>query len=265
MSRYSAVRQCIYCGAQNKLTTEHIIPYGLGGQFELPEASCTPCATITGRFEGSVLRTMFGNARIKLNFPTRRRKQRPKSLEIELLGSSGIVRHNIPIIDHPTALQMLGFDTPRILLGHSGPDTSMNVSFVVVTLGADYINNIKKIIPDGGKIHMRVRPVDLGRMLAKIAHSYAVAELGSPSFTPLLNDFILGRKEFDGNYLVGGMLQDLPPSDPTILHELKWRWEDTAHGRFLLVGVRLFSCLGGPQHLVVAGRSSTMSASMHNS
>jgi hypothetical protein len=160
---------------------------------------------------------------------------------------------------------MLGFDTPRILLGNSGPDVNMKVNFVVVTLGDDYLSNVNKIIPDGGKIYMRIRPVDLGRMLAKIAHSYAVAELGLPSFTPLLNDFILGQKEFDGNYLVGGILQDLPPSDPTILHELKWRWEDTASGRFLLVGVRLFSCLGGPQYLVVAGKSSTSNLSSRSS
>ncbi len=68
---YSAIGRCIYCGAENvTLTDEHIIPFGLGGNWILPKSSCKACATITGQFEQFCLRSMLGNTRIRLNLPT---------------------------------------------------------------------------------------------------------------------------------------------------------------------------------------------------
>ena len=51
---FAPARECIYCGATDGLTTEHIIPYSLGGRFELPEASCNECTEITKKIEQTV-------------------------------------------------------------------------------------------------------------------------------------------------------------------------------------------------------------------
>lgn len=193
---------------------------------------------------------------MKLNLPSRRKNQRPKSFDLQLVGKDGtIITHKIPAAEHPTAIPLLGFGTPGILMGQLAPDAEaeMLVNVVIIGLGEDHLTNVQKIIPRGGTIYERIRPVDFGRMLAKIAHSYAIAELGLKSFNHLLLEFILERTPFDGNYLVGGDLSNLPPSDPHNLHELKWRWEDTILGRFLIVGIRLFACFGGPQYYVVTG------------
>jgi hypothetical protein len=82
--RYPAVGRCIYCGAySNKLQDEHIIPFGLAGNLlVLPKASCRTCASITGKIEHYCLRETLGNFRIKIGAPTRRPKERPKTIEI---------------------------------------------------------------------------------------------------------------------------------------------------------------------------------------
>ncbi len=41
---YQEVGSCIYCGSTDNLSNEHIIPYGLGGNLELPKSSCSRCA-----------------------------------------------------------------------------------------------------------------------------------------------------------------------------------------------------------------------------
>lgn len=118
---------------------------------------------------------------------------------------------------------MLGFDTPGFLLGHYGPRPSgeMLVNACVVCIGDDHSRNLHRLLPEGGTTYHRIKVVDLARMLAKIAHSYAVAEVGLGSFMPLMGDFILERQEFDENYLVGGYLE-LPDREPEVLHKLDW-------------------------------------------
>ena len=41
---YAAVGRCIYCGTDQGLTREHIIPLGLRGRFEI---GCQPCSVLS--------------------------------------------------------------------------------------------------------------------------------------------------------------------------------------------------------------------------
>src|SRR5665213_1960681 len=81
---FPPVGACIYCGATEGLTKEHIIPLGLGGQFVLPAASCPACSKITSDFERKVLRGFMLDGRIVDNFPTRRPKERPATLLVDV-------------------------------------------------------------------------------------------------------------------------------------------------------------------------------------
>ena len=85
---YPAVNRCIYCGnIDEKLSDEHIIPYGLGGTWILPKSSCPKCQKIINEFETFNLHSMLGGMRIKLNFPTRNHDKRPESLPIRYLDN----------------------------------------------------------------------------------------------------------------------------------------------------------------------------------
>jgi hypothetical protein len=84
------VGQCIYCGtSEGKLSDEHIIPYGLNGDFVLRKASCAACATITSRFERDVLRNLFPAARAALGYKTRRKHPETFPAKIRRDGKEG--------------------------------------------------------------------------------------------------------------------------------------------------------------------------------
>jgi hypothetical protein len=71
-TKISSKGVCIYCGRNDtRRTDEHVVPFSLGGQHVLLDASCA-CADITKRFEQDVAREMWGDARNSFNAPTRR-------------------------------------------------------------------------------------------------------------------------------------------------------------------------------------------------
>ena len=81
--KFSPVGECIYCGARGsevELTDEHIVPYSLGGNVQLLQASCKPCARITGALEGYVGRKVLWDFRVHAKIPTRRPSERPDVL-----------------------------------------------------------------------------------------------------------------------------------------------------------------------------------------
>jgi hypothetical protein len=117
---YPPVGECIYCGDRHStLTREHIVPYGLGGNMILPRASCHTCADITKRFEQKCLRMTMGPLRIRLGVKTRHPKQRPKTLDLELLHEDGRLETvHVPAAQYPASIVLPRlFENPGILIG----------------------------------------------------------------------------------------------------------------------------------------------------
>jgi HNH endonuclease len=82
--------RCIYCGqSEGELTTEHIVPYSLGGRFLLPEASCANCQVITALFERSVARRSLLVPRTVSGFPTRRPNNRASHITVKFTRHDG--------------------------------------------------------------------------------------------------------------------------------------------------------------------------------
>ncbi|MBA3939965.1 MAG: hypothetical protein C0520_02015 [Sphingopyxis sp.] len=54
---FDPIGHCIYCGCEDILSTEHVIPYAAGGTWTLPKSSCRSCSVTTGRFEGEFSRS----------------------------------------------------------------------------------------------------------------------------------------------------------------------------------------------------------------
>ena len=90
---FGSVGKCIYCGAESELTTEHIIPFGLGGKSILHGASCKKCAAITSKFERDVLKGTYNDFRISWDFPSRKKKERPKTLILNVEPNEGEKRN----------------------------------------------------------------------------------------------------------------------------------------------------------------------------
>ncbi len=88
------------------------------------------------------------------------------------------------------------------------------------------------------------------QMIAKIAYSYAVAELGYGSFEPYLLPSILKAELSDCDSYIGSLDKDEPPSES--LHELSIG--ESMCSSQIVVRVRLLSKLGTPTYFVVVGK-----------
>jgi len=253
--KYPAVGHCIYCGSTENLSDEHIIPLGLqpkGGDWFLPKASCGTCADVTKRFEGLCLQGTLGPLRAKLKLKSRRKPKTTVELVTNDPSGGSAASRTIALDDFPMAC--LGFEFEAAgLLRHMQPTSEFEGNFVVRYQTGELE---KHADGDRGFKLGRVSPREFARMLAKIAHSYAVAKFGESSFQPLLLDIILGKSNF-APYLVGGDKSGVPLDDqPTALHHVYGQACDVNGAPYLLVAIRLFAFMGMPRYLVVVGKFS---------
>jgi HNH endonuclease len=253
---FPPVNRCIYCDASNvELTDEHIIPFSLGGIMELPKSSCKPCAKITHAFEYTCARQIFGKFRIRHNIKTRRKKERPTHLTALATDSTGNPKEVIlRAADYPTELFLYKFKIAKALIGMP-PSANIPLEWEPIGIGShDEMVAFEK--RHGGAFTARVvmQPIEFGRLLAKIAHSYAVAELGLNSFFPLTLDVILGRTD-DISYVVGGSYEIAPRvPDAGHLTSIEYRVDPYMKKSLIIVNIRLFASIHTPSYHVVVGR-----------
>lgn len=191
-----------------------MIPDGIGGILVIPEASCGECAKIINKFEQPIMKTQFGMTRFA-NKISSKDKKRPKNyqskqnyrfVDRELSDKEcadwGINRKPIEGESEDfsacfgDAILMENYgESPGIFSGKS-PDYegSLRWSF----FGEPGLSNSST----GGFV-MRLERGRLERLLAKIAHSYAVHVLGIDGFTPYLPKFILEHTLKSNRYLIG--------------------------------------------------------------
>jgi hypothetical protein len=92
------------------------------------------------------------------------------------------------------------------------------------------------------------------RMIAKIAHSYAVAELGYRRFTPLLTEYIRFQKG-DIQSLIGGTEQDERATNRPYRLAIDKKMIDGAN--YVIVAVQVLANRLASTFLVVTGRLDT--------
>lgn len=251
-NRFVPAGRCIYCGATNvTLSDEHIIPYSLGGQLVLPQASCCKCANITSKFESSVARHAVIKLRVSHNLPTRRRNARPKTFEVIVDPEAVNVRKSIETKSLPQ------FSWALPLFGPSGWENQREmgdlprVVCVVNEMDGDLLlshggsNPVKYSL---GSINFEA----FGRTIAKIAHSFAYALLGPDGFKPCLGPLILnGSSRY--SFWIGSGTERSRSND---LYDI-WLTEITnIFGQKLLgVGVQLFCHLGTPIYGALVGEA----------
>jgi hypothetical protein len=241
--RFDPVGCCIYCGASDgPLGREHIIPYGLDGDLVLPRASCVACSAITSKFERYCLRGFLQGPRHLLGATSRR----GVPYELPLLGNEGT--RPIPFDIAPIILIMPVYDLPTAVGGPAlGQPRRSSVWVRPLRVDASALSGY------GAIGTQPLHQPSLRRMLAKIAHSMTVAEIGLARFRPFLLDTICGKGE-NAHEFVGGYHENRPKLQHR--HEITTMAHEIGETTLIVAEIRLFADLGAPTYVVVVGEHS---------
>lgn len=261
--KYAPIGKCIYCESkiysqrpgdrQYPLGAEHILAEGLGGNLELPEASCQKCEGTTGRFvEGNVLGNTLKALRIFYGLKKKRSGSHPKTLPLRAT-IDGVERDiEMPISEYPIILNMLHYVEPAFFTdGREGYPIVRNVTFIQLQ------NNPLELIKKFNMTTFATQMWDnkmFGRMLAKIAHSLAVAELGESAFTPYLKNLIRKGTEGDFKY-IGGEPVFITQKKSKNFHEVSLGYKRHDKHIYVVCKIRLFAFQNCPTYYVVVGES----------
>ena len=213
--RYQTVGQCIYCGTTDLPTgvgrfgDEHIVPLALNGSLILPEASCRSCEKIINReIENQLLSDEWKYFRMKHRLPTRRPRNRPKTVPLRSRTGGPIT---IPASEYTAPVPLYQFATARIL-SESQPIPNTHAWTVSMLVDGDEEVRLQRRYPLWNGEHTIIpRPYHFARLVAKIGYSFAVAEMGLNCFRALVRDIILGKSD---NYFhfVGSEKREPPAS-----------------------------------------------------
>ncbi|HBG28146.1 MAG: hypothetical protein A2Y10_06650 [Planctomycetes bacterium GWF2_41_51] len=258
--KYKPIGVCIYCGNTTNLSDEHIIPLGLGGRMELPKASCSVCSEKTSFFEMICLRTMYGPLRQLYGLPSRRKKKLPKKLPLKVKYKSTDDWTEVLVdqVDYPFLLTFPYFSMPNLITGKQTLYRKGAATNKLWIRGASAYENffdhlqrltlelqVHSIMPEA-----KAQVQEFCQLLAKIGHSFAVAELGYGNFKPLLLGLIVDKELSNCANFIGSL--DIDEKASRNIHELSI-YED--HQRnYIIVRMRFLAILGTPTYHVVVGQ-----------
>jgi len=164
--------------------------------------------------------------------------------------ASGVLRiNNIPVAEHPAPIFTYVFNTAGILLGALPTMNTWEWKPCVIQSDKEMQDFFKK----HGSMHIAVTfvPDKFAQMIAKIGYSYAVAELGLGSFSPLALNIILTREKNVGHLIGGSLDAEMPIPDAGHLLALEFRPCD--QGAIIIAEVRLFASIASPTYHAVVG------------
>lgn len=218
---YSPANVCIYCSTQGSLSTEHIIPYGFGGELILPKASCEAHRKATSRIEDFILRRYLCPLRSHLGLPSRKPTSRPDAYPLKLSRNGRSWKQNVKLGDHPGFFRFMLLDRPGKVAGRSRIQETFSISFVPIEVFPDIRQRLARLGADSFEDSVTINALSLARFLAKIAHAFAVAEIGLDSFEEFYVRHLIDGDAPDWNYWVGSCDRQRT-SPPPHLHEIEF-------------------------------------------
>jgi len=244
---------CIYCGASERLSTEHILPYGLSGPATIPQASCPACARITGAVEGTVLRGAMWPLRVFRDLKSRtKHRDAPKNVSLTLVYEDGREELiDVPSAEAPIIFAFPVFAPPAIILPDGYSSDIRLRAWHTMAFGDRHIALLRRYGATSLKATQETTPVTFARMIAKIGYAMAYAD---GSLARLTKRFpvvpaILGETNDIGRWV--GSYTDAPPTYTGLLHHLIGR-EFNERGVFVYE-VQLFADSQTPCYTVVLG------------
>jgi hypothetical protein len=253
--KYEAANECVYCGSKESLSDEHLIPLALGGKDVLPRASCARHRDITSILERHVARGPYHQYRIIHDLPTRRRAHRKqqKENEVELEAVTFGDRHctlKVPVGEVPLVYISLHPPLPQIITGVKPVKGAEGC-----TLRVNYDNeDMQRLLV---KHHLKkvtvradyMQAETLLRLLAKIAHAFAVAEYGLRTFTPTLLPIIEGTSDYPLTY-IGAKT----PEEPQSAIALESERIKIGNDEYLAAHISLHALPALPRYYVISGK-----------
>jgi len=182
-----------------------------------------------------------------MGLPTRRPEERPTELPIVLSDGKQTEIKTIPASEFPLIIPGLVLPPPGILIGEKPHDRLVGEFWCL----RENVSSEKFLTPGRGFKITSFNNHIFMQMIAKIAHSYAVAEWGFHSFRPLLLDLIVGNSQ-TASYWVGGN-GPVRPNDPEGLHRIELKRELLLATEYVVAYIRLFCNFGAPEYRVVVG------------
>jgi hypothetical protein len=258
--KYSPANICIYCGSTQSLNDEHILPFGLAGDcLILQKASCKKCAEATGSVETRCLRHMWLPIRTQLGAPTRSRL-RPSAMSLKrirvdeydrvndiIIRYTKLSMNNVPVENYPVFYQAYKFPEAGLFVGrYNSVDTEyatwckMDISKARSAVGTDR---------EGFSLGP-CNPDSFCRMLAKIAHGFCVAEMGSDQIVPFLSGYSRGEQLDRLQYI--GCVHNNDAAE-TYLHTVKLSTVLIDQTPVFVVDIRLFAFMRTPTYRVIVG------------
>lgn len=247
---YRPVGKCIYCGSTENLGNEHIIPYGLNGEWVLPKASCKKCEKITDTFEGDVLRGLFLETRTSLGLKTRNKENRPELLPQIVIKDENEEVLSLSPSEHFTIACFLEYPLPAYIDGRSYEKGVEVIAYSFIGLKDPSDEMFKKYEISGVKSKFTLKRMDsFPRLLAKIAYGFTVAQFGldrlEESFLPKV---IIGEDKKICKYV--GTCSDKIMRTENTLHYIIMKVNEK---REIVVRIKLFSYTDAPEYLVIVG------------
>jgi len=218
---YQPLNRCAYCASADGLSTEHIIPYGLGSDLIFPKSSCETCRKATSKVEDFVLRRYLCPLRSYLSLPSRKPLQRPDSYKLTLKRGPHTWTRKVKLSDHPGNIRFVMFDPPGRIAGRPAEQSTFSIRLIEANIFPDWEQRLVRLGADTAEDKVTMNAMALARMIAKTAHSFAIAELGHEAFEETYVNRLVREDAPDWNYWVGGHYRGREISAPT-LHELKF-------------------------------------------
>jgi hypothetical protein len=184
----------------------------------------------------------------------RGRQKIKKRDKLRVLLTDGTRSELLPLQDHPSALIIPRMPVPTVYYKkHQTEDLPPAVQITITPMGNDILERAKRL---GREVNLTrgLSALQFYRLIAKISHSFAVAELGF-TFSPYLINLIEANSPMFASHFVGGGFADLPSAGNT-LHEIEFvpSLEGPVGDELLMVRVRLFAnMIGTPNHYAVVG------------
>lgn len=209
-----------------------------------------------------MLRTMLGPLRMYYSMPSRRKKQRSEKrpLKVKLTPDADFSFIEVAQDIYPFLILFPNLAMPDEL---TGDVTEGERGAKVKTLWIRAASFRNGIMPHLEKLarHLGVAYVEpqahfiappFFRMLAKIAHAFAVAEMGVGGFQPFLLPIILKEETSNSVQYIGG----IPGTEPAGagLHELALIPDQGPSQNVVAVRIRLLALLETPTYFVAVGR-----------
>lgn len=250
---FDSIGKCIYCGATDGLTREHVLPIGLGGGLILPDASCPRCSKITCKIENDCMRKMLLPYRLFANM-VRRRNNLPTHIPL-ILDTMDHKEFTIRTEIHPKIIALPEITQYAGFLRKSPIGERFSVKYKIFSHDDDSNKTFRHLQINKNAI-VNVDMYSYARMLAKIAHASLVGIIGLNAFEPFLPPLILGDNNALGPYLIGRSIRSVWNPDRIPVHQIGYFSFHFDNSMYVAVDLRMFADLGdeSPMYTIIAGK-----------